>query len=253
LRFSRFLNVNDPRESKYWRFGYTGGDPAKDRLIEEKLNHSLKHLWRIGCFVSDPYEALITKRREDLGEDILGAVYERGHSRPRMWAQYGENYKGACLVFDKAKLDSDIHTLSREMGFKVFADKVDYRNPRVVFDLRRPGALMIYVDEINRLGFDGAVQAHVSRHWKELFFLKSRDWEQEREYRWLVGGKRDEDFYIDIQNSLVGIALGDLFPDDLKDEVGQFSRSNPAISVAIMRWQNGVPQPDHMPWRLLIK
>lgn len=253
LRFSRFQNVNDPRESKDWIFNYRSmsRDLNFDTTpIERKLNKSLKHSWRIGCFVSDPYEALVTREREDLGEDILEAAYERGHSRPRMWAQYGEGYKGACLVFDKFKLNADICAASSTMGSKVYADKVVYRNPPIVPDLRKPGALIISIDEIDRIGFGSAVEAHILNHWKELFFVKSRDWEQEREFRWIIDGKGDEDFYINIQNSLVGIALGDLFPDHLKTKVGQFASSSP-VSIAIMHWQNGVPQPAPTNWRLL--
>lgn len=253
LRFSRFQNVNDPRESKNWLFGYynTNSIDLDFQVIEEKLNESLKHSWRVGCFASDPYEALVTKKREDAGEDILGAIYERGHSRPRMWAHNGENYKGSCLVFDKAKLDADIRASAKAMGSVVYAREVEYRNPRVVVKLGRPDALMISVDEINRLGFDGAVQAHISRHWKELFFLKSRDWEQEREYRWVVSGNGNEDFYIDIRNALVGIALGNHFPDTLKPDVAKYAQANP-VSLAIMNWKNGVPQPHPHHWRLLV-
>ena len=135
-------------------------------------------------------------------------------------------------------------------GSTVYADKVVYRNPRVVPKIGQPDALMISVDEIDRLGFGSAVEAHITRHWRELFFIKARDWEQERECRWVVSGMSNEDFYIDIQNSLVGIALGDLFPDDLKGEIGRFARSG-SVSIAIMNWQNGVPQPHPTHWRLL--
>jgi len=95
LRFSRFGNVNDPRESKNWVFNYHMVqcclETADEDQIKRDLNLRLKDSWHVGCFVSDIYEALSTKQREDRGEDIIGAMYERGHSRPRMWAQYGDN------------------------------------------------------------------------------------------------------------------------------------------------------------------
>ena len=255
IRFSRFQYVNDPRESKDWLFNYHSARADLNFAVEPiqaKLNQLLKHSWRIGCFVSDPYEALVTRAREDRGEDILGAAYERGHSHPRMWTQYGENYKGACLVFDKGKLDGDIRSLCKSVGSTVHAGAVVYRNPRIVADIRQQDALTISIDEIDRLGFGDAVEAHIARHWKDLFFVKARDWEQEREFRWLVRGDGDEDFYIGIRNSLVGIALGDCFPNPLKVAVGQFSESN-QVSVAVMNWQNGVPQPQPTHWRLLLE
>jgi hypothetical protein len=221
--------------------------------MEAKLNEQLKHSWRVGCFVSEPYEALVTRERDDRGEDIFGAAYERGHSRPRMWAQYSENYKGACLVFDKYKLDADIRSFCSSVGSsRVHAGNVVYRNPRVLPSRTQPNPLMISVDEIDRLGFGDAVEAHISRHWKDLFFVKSRDWEQEREFRWLVRGDGNEDFYIGIRNSLVGIALGDCFPNPLNVAVGQFAKLNP-ISVAVMNWTNGFPQPHPTDWRQLLE
>jgi hypothetical protein len=112
--------------------------------------------------------------------------------------------------------------------------------------------LTISVDEIDRLGFGDAIEAHISRHWKDLFFVKARDWEQEREFRWLVRGNGDEDFYVAIRNSLVGIALGDRFPNPFKVAVGHFCESH-GTSVAVINWQNGVPQPRTTHWRLLLE
>lgn len=255
LRFSRFQNVNDPRESKEWVFGYhsqshdLGFDTTR---LEADLNQCLKHSWRIGCFVSDPYEALVTRQREDKSEDILIAAYERGHSRPRMWAQYADNYGGACLVFDKAKLSATIGTSSHESEGRVFYGHVEYRNPRIVPKLDGKDALVVSIDAVRQLGFQEAMDRHIAKHWRELFFLKSRDWEAEREYRWLVRGDGDEDFFVSIKDSLVGIALGDRFPNELKNGVAFYAEKNP-ISLAVMEWQNGVPQPQPIPWRLLFQ
>lgn len=254
LRFSRFEIVNDPRESKEWIFSYFTqiglelGPEATDPIGTE-LQKALKHLWRVGCFASDPYEALVTKQREDQGEDIIGAIYERGHSRPRMWAQYAENYQGACLVFDKEQLDSEIRATATAQGLKVQSGLVDYRNPQVLPKLGKPDALVIFLDEVQRLGFNRFVDVHVERWWKDLFLVKPLDWEQEREFRWLVSGS-DDDFFVDIRKSLVGIVMGDRFPDGCKPAVGDFAQAND-VSPAIMDWQNGVPQPKPTHWRLL--
>jgi hypothetical protein len=250
FRFSRLENVNDPRESKAWLFNYYSAArlPEFDAdAVGAKLNDLLKHSWRMGCFVADPYEAVITKAREDRGEDIHAAPYERGHSRPRMWAQYGENYEGACLVFDRIKLDADIRAAC---GDTVCAGRVEYRNPPIP-NVFPPSALTVSMDEIAGLGFSGAMDRHVTQHWKNLFFVKTRDWEQEREYRWVVRGGLHDEFRVDIRNSLVGILLGDRFPPGGKAAVGRFAESN-GVSIATMNWQNGLPQPSPTHWRLLI-
>lgn len=248
LRFSRFQCVNDPREAKEWSFDYCGkpDDSGFDiQATQNELNTRLKYRWRVGCFVSDVSEALVTKEREDHGEDILSAPYERGHSRPRMWAQYGENYEGVCLVFDKQKLDLEIRSGVSAANLIVHAARVKYKNPPVVH-ATSPNALMISLDELEELGINKFATLHVQKHWKELFFLKAEDWEQEREFRWLVQGERDEDFFIDIKDSLAGILLGDRFPVGRRPAVGNYTLAN-GVSVAVMGWRNGVPQPLPQP------
>ena len=42
-------------------------DPVAETI---KINDLLKHSWRMGCFVADPYEAVITKARKDRGDGI---------------------------------------------------------------------------------------------------------------------------------------------------------------------------------------
>jgi hypothetical protein len=86
LRLSRFKEVNDPRESQDWKFNYRGDTVALDfdsSLMESKLDAHLKHSWRIGCFVSDPYEAVITKARRTWERTFIqrymsGGIHVRG-------------------------------------------------------------------------------------------------------------------------------------------------------------------------------
>lgn len=254
LRFSRFLAVNDPREYKNWVFNFRYADAASIdfELLSVQLNDHLKHFCRIGCFSVDPYEALVTKAREDRGEDVVNAIYERGHSRPPMWAHYGENYRGACLILDKAKLDTELRSQALATGCTVYSGAVAYRNPIVVPNLRKLHELMILIDETSQVGIAATVRAHMSRHWKELFFLKARDWAYEREYRWLVIGNADKDVFVNIENALVGIVLGDHFPRSLQVKVGQYAKES-NVGVAIMNWKNGFPQPEPSHWRLLIQ
>jgi hypothetical protein len=252
LRFSRFQNLNDPREAKIWSFDYCGNADAPEfeiQAIQKELNERLKLRWRVGCFVSDVYEALVTKEREIRGEDIWSAVYERGHSRPRMWAQYGEDYKGACLVFDQQKLDSKIRSTANSGDLIIHAARVEYTNPPVVHSIV-PNAFMISCDELTQLGIDKFAKAHVQRYWKELFFTKAEDWKQEREFRWLVRGDGDEDFLVDIRDSLVGILLGDRFPVGRRAAVGNYALAN-EVSLADMEWRNGVPRPIPTDARIL--
>ena len=255
LRFSRFANLNDPRESKDWILNFSSSTVdlgLANKGLARELNQLLKHSWRVGCFASDPYEACVTKAREDRGEDTIGAPYERGHSRPRMWAQYADDYQGACLVFDRAKLDAAIRRSASNQGLFVCHDKVLYKNPSILPILGQPHSLTMSLDDIHQAGRATAVQDHVRQHWKELFMLKSRDWEQEREIRWLVSAVEDEDFYLSIVDCCVGIALGDRYPPESAQAVARYGEAR-GVSIAIMNWQNGFPQPGPTHWRILSK
>ncbi|WP_458179926.1 DUF2971 domain-containing protein [Bradyrhizobium sp. 14AA] len=35
-------------------------------------------------------------------------IWSRGFCRPRMWQQYGDNYRGVCMVYDRQALDDAI-------------------------------------------------------------------------------------------------------------------------------------------------
>lgn len=252
LRFSRFQNVSDPREAKDWSFIYFDGSDDPDVRIDEyqrQLNELLKHRWRVGCFVSDVKEALTPKETNDRAEHFTSALHERGHSRPRMWAQYGEDYAGACLIFDRQRLDSDIRSRPTALNLITHADRVRYENPPVLRELS-PDAFLVSLTKMKSLGIERFARAHVERHWRELFFTKAEDWEQEREYRWLVPGERDEDYYVDIGGSLVGIVLGDRFPIGRKPMVGIYASSS-GVALAIMGWVNGIPVPTAKDAQLL--
>jgi len=230
-------------------FNYSGVSVQWDFdsvAVSKRINEVLKRSWRIGCFVVDPYEAVETRAREAKGEDLSGAIYERGHSRPTMWAHYAERDAGACLVFDKSQLDADIRSVSDS----VFVDKVVYRHRRVVPRLGASDYLTLWMPHIEALGFGEALDRHIEDHAKELFFRKAADWQHEREYRWVVAGDHDADYFVPITRSLVAVAMGERFDPCYKGEVRRYAETH-GISLANMLWQNGVPQPMGTHWRIV--
>jgi len=244
LRLSRFQNVNDPRESKDWEFNIQSTNWDRDVCVNDikrVFNRHLKHDWRVGCFVSDVTEAVVTKAREDAGADMLATLYERGYSRPRMWDQYAEGYKGACLIFDRYALDQAVREAAGKAAL-VHAERVKYQNPPVV-SLHRADPLMIDFDQVVALGEDEAARLHTQKHYFEILFVKARDWEAEREFRWTVNETKNEELFVDIADSLVGIVVGDLCTNDLKRTVGRYALQKD-LEVAQMGWRNGVPQPQ---------
>lgn len=231
LRFSPFRDVNDPRECKDWRFSYHPSGDFDEPALKPSLNNQIKHGWRIGCFCTDAPEAC-----------SMTGHFERGHSRPRMWAQYGENYKGACLVFDRAQLDRDIKEAVAADRRAIRSGYVGYEIGRVARPLGETDHLTILLDDVRRLGITDYAWIHIEQHWQKLFFIKERDWEHEREYRWIIAGSDSDYLYIDVRKSLVGILLGDRFPKEHCAAVREYAFAHD-LNVAVMGWQNGVPQP----------
>lgn len=243
LKFSRFGSVNDPYESEIFSIGFTtttGEFGDCQRQIEAVLRRQLKDQWRVGCFVSDVDGSVDVP--DGPGSQALQAIFERGHSRPRMWAQYADNHTGACLVFLRDALDQAISASAKGAGFQVSSGRVRYEYANALPRLDQPSAFIIPLDEVTRIGAPAVVEAHIDRFFMDLFLTKSKDWQMEREFRWLLHGGDDGDFFVDISSSLVGILLGSGFPSERKFVVGKYALEN-KIHVATLLWKNGLPQP----------
>jgi hypothetical protein len=242
LRFSKFGNVNDPIDARPWSFGYYGSTAYIGTDTRPYAVRQLKDQWAVGCFVSDIPAALVTKEREDEGEDILmGPLHERGHARPPMWWWYAERHCGACLIFDRAKLERQIRSSAGER--RVFAQLVEYRHTPIVSAVSGlPGPRDLSLDGIALSGLDCVADEHIVRHKNSLFFLKGRDWEHEREFRFAVN-TTDEYFYVKFGDSLAGLLLGECFPARYKQSVGEYGLANRNLHIAMMTWPGGLPQP----------
>lgn len=252
LRFSRFENVNDPREARDWSLSLSGDEIdleycEAEELVSE-LNQRIKFCCKVGCFASDPTNAIVNRVRQDDGEDVLDAIYQRGHSRPNLWWHYGDKYRGVCLIFDRDQLEANVSAAIDSSNQMTESGLIVYKNPPIVPDFSTLGPLTINLSEVSELGIEKAARVHFDRFKQELFFTKSEDWAQEREFRFLVRGIDDADFYVSIKSALVGILVGDEFPGEFKPVVDRHAKKE-EFSVAIMTWTNGVPQPKPA-WKL---
>ena len=88
--------------------------------------------------------------------------------------------------------------------------------------------------------------------WRKLFMLKAKDWEHERELRWMVSASDDRPFVVGIKECCVGIALGDRASMSAQRAVSMFSKRQ-GVELAVMGWKNGFPQPERDHWRLLLQ
>lgn len=239
LRLSRFQALNDPKETKNFRVaGAAWGEDLHPSVLDT-FSHCLKENWRIACFSSDPGEAVF-RAKDDLGAAQLQAMHERGHSRPRMWAQYAENHAGACLVFDREALDSAFNDLAADLGANVFSGKVIYDDTRVAPSLSL-GPFTASMNDVRWFGVEEAARRHGLRFWRQLFLTKNVDWSAEREFRWLLYGAHKGEVLVNIAGCLRGVLLGSEFPTQLERKV-RFQTATLGVDLARMDWNNGIPE-----------
>lgn len=235
LRLGSLAKTNDPRESKEWRFSMgtnENRDLGKYSMTELSawLSAALKRNTKLACFCTDG----------TLTGDHIEDVLSRGFVRPRMWAQYGGNHTGVCLVFDREAL---IAALQKHFeGFSKVHGPVTYRNPHLVRGLDAH-EFSINIDLLERFGRDRYAFEHVKQHCAQLFFEKLTDWRDEVEWRAVVFANSDADLYLPIDDSLCGVMHG-----------ASISRSNstaiikladrPEIQHMGLRWSNSNPWYD---------
>jgi hypothetical protein len=167
-----------------------------------------------------------------------------------MWAQYADNHKGACLVFRKELLDRAIRDYARHRRLQVYRGRVHYQECSVVSNFAF-GPFSFSGDEVLRHGVPRAAKLHVERYFRELYLNKNPDWEAEREFRWLLRGDDANAELVPFGNALVGVALGDKFPEELKALVGRFKARND-LDVVRMDWRRDFPQPKPRTLRMLL-
>lgn len=106
-----------------------------------------------------------------------------GYAVSAMWGHYAEKGYGVCLVFDKKELR---YQLKRNMTRR----NVVYRK----------------IKDENIDVEEGDVRAFFEKHRKEIFFIKTKDWLYEQEWRILVRSEQEET-YLPLGNSLMAIIM----------------------------------------------
>jgi hypothetical protein len=171
---------------------------------------------------------------------MYAAFIDPGYARPRMWAQYADNHKGVCLLFDKNKIDEKIQ---QKFKGKCFPGTVGYDGETFVsLSLFLPPATSL-INDIRILGTKEAVRKYVFDHYAALFLRKNPDWEHETEYRWLIHStiQEIEDITIDeaIQAVLVGVDFQKIYEPSLIPLCKDLR-----IPAKRILWKNGIPKTE---------
>lgn len=166
LKFSKFDNLNDLNEIEV-NFQIT------DFKFEINIQEYIIQKCRLISFSKDYIKGHF--------------IEEWGINHPRMWAQYADNNKGACIVLNEEKL-LEKNQFLKECDF--------FRLEDVQYDF------WTLNDNIENIKDPEEV---IKQNFRRIFFKKSKDWELERERRLFILGNIE---YLDINNCIEYICLG---------------------------------------------
>lgn len=238
LQFGSYAHTNDPKESKAWRFDAgtnENRDLGKYKMEELSiwLSKELKDRTKLACFSTDT---------APLSGDHMKDIFNRGFCKPRMWANYAEKHTGICLAFERERLHKLIEK-QFNANCLVLNDYVTYVNRSVISDLSQQ-QYMINVDYLESVGREAYVRSHLSTHYRRLFFEKMTDWRDESEYRWVIFSDTADNFYLDIEDCLVGIIFGENTKEDDIEQVMKMTESW-GLDYMGLKWKNCSPWYDY--------
>jgi hypothetical protein len=241
FRMGDYRKTNDPREAK-WNIGF-GVTTSGQRNIFEIGDSAwaevdrVHSLMRMACFTRDNRNAEYTELR--------------GFGCMRMWAQYADRHRGVCLGFDKASL-THAFAVALEKTDRLIKGAVCYYvlEEKYRQDSSELRARDIDGDSVDAIGASMTITKHLREHQESLLFTKSRDWEDEKEYRWVyVAQDESDEVLISLGNSLRYVILGLDFPDPYLPSLFELCRDR-SIELYRMMWSGthlGPPMPLQFP------
>lgn len=202
IKFSAVENLEDPRESSLGWIDTVGLghdintiEWKKARALKKSVGQNLK----IFC-TTLPASDKVSKNYT-LETKIYG--------KPRMWAQYGDSFRGFCILFKKDSLVRNIST-TKQSGEFIASDKVEYYD---WLNMVSGGSTIEYGQNIELKSSDLLGSINQNSMLKSIYFKKGIDWENESEYRWIYYSER-KNIFVDIKNSIHSVVLGNRFPRD---------------------------------------
>jgi Protein of unknown function (DUF2971) len=238
LRMSPYHKMRDPVESQdvlpaitWW-----GDPPGADRAT-----------WAVQADIKATRDAMrVLAFSRDVGDGVGGHPgFDCCWARPRMWEQYGDNHRGACLLFDRDRLEA---FLQNEVGDeRIYWDDVRYDRQGIADSpVQHVTDERIFDEKQRQL----AVAEHIDRYRSDFFFLKSDDFATEAEYRIVLKTADDPPVgyttdaqgyaYVGHGDALVAVVLGLHFPK-WQRPAAQEACDHAGIKMLRMWWEQGIP------------
>lgn len=207
LRFGKLENTNDPMEYFSYKPGisYSKYDKNYEEIVG--IIDSERNKYKIIAFCKDQ----------------SNLRHGRGYSKPRMWAQYGNLHRGACIVLDKMKFETTLKNNFKSSFYSKEISYIETEQHELEFTLGE--------------NVEAETACFVKDNINQLLFTKSSDWINENEMRYAIYSRKEYEF-ISIENSIVGIIFGHKCPELIMEKViEEFSE----IETSRLTWKNGYP------------
>jgi hypothetical protein len=230
LKMNPFSKMRDPRESKRWGLeghGRGSADALEDVQKFAEMNALAEEL-------KDRVKVLALTRDDPSERSAETAIFGSGLAHPRLWEHYAESHRGVCLCFDRVMLTTRLTKKLARHG-EVLHGPIKYVDGEIA-----PGARQILLDEVSAMTSAAALDAHVAKHVKELWFTKLRDWETEFEYRFVIQTQDADPIYVSIANSLRAVVIGEETSTQYLPALSELC--DPAgVEIHRIKWQDGRP------------
>lgn len=203
LKFGSFRGTNDPQEYRPKLAGAVGwgwdgkSDEVTDVIVE--INNLCQQRSRFLSFCTNRYEE--------------GVIKEYGYLRSRMWAQYGDNHEGACIVLSKSILLEHLKANKNE-NHELLDSMVKYRNP----EKRKQPILHVNKSDFEDQNHNAIALKFFIDHKDKYLFSKQTDYRDECEFRVVIVNRLPEAIsdvtsLTQVDSALKGVVFGDRFPN----------------------------------------
>ena len=193
LLINNFRNSNDPweyRQNCYTIFDITKFCDIPDQIVKApQMQEEFFNRVRFTSFTKDT--SLV-----------------KCFDHPGMWAHYGQNHKGMCLVFDLQEVDN------------LFKDQ--FKNNTASSPMKYGTIVHKPICLENEISLEDIFKEYA----KDLFFEKMKDWKNEEEFRF-VSFENTEDcneksYLQNIDNALIAIIAGANFDNTYKSVINEY-------------------------------
>lgn len=234
FKLSLLKNTNDPWEYKSKLLGMVGWSlptEAKGLFSEAHpvIDRIIRHESRVMCFCSNAPPTIDLNAQTKAEDNVPPSL---AWSKSRMWAQYGEDHRGICLVFSK----KEIEAIFEDVAGSLFKKHMTY-----IAESRTPvGGYTLNGNELVKNGVENYCYSHIKQHIDDLFFVKNIDYRDECEYRLVVIDPDQQYASVDISNAIRGIIAGDRTPKVYYPIIRKLSEQY-GVECKYVHWEKGAP------------